>query len=62
MFGYCVKFVVAKSLMNGVRRVVLNEMHKKYEPILREKLGFSSIHEYMIATPEEIRQRQNVSK
>lgn len=58
MFGKCVQFVIAKSLANDLRKAVLNEMHKKNEPILRARLGFSGIHEYMVATPDEIRQRQ----
>lgn len=58
MFVKCAMFVAANSLANFVWKALFEEIHKKHEPVLRDRLGFNSIHEYMVATPEEIRQRQ----
>lgn len=59
MFIKCLEFGIAKSLVNSARRLVFKEVHKKHEPILREKLGFNSIDEYMRATPQEIKAEQS---
>ena len=53
------KFVIGKSIANSVRKMVFNEMHKQHQPVLRERLGFDSIDEYMKASPDEILARQN---
>ena len=53
------KIVIGKSIANSVRRMVFNEMHKQHQPVLRERLGFDSIDEYMKASTDEILARQN---
>lgn len=59
MLFKCALFCVTKSLIGNVRNLVFGELHKQHEPVLQERLGFSTIDEYMRATPEEIRLRQN---
>lgn len=58
MFVKCIQFAIAKSLVNDLRKAALNGMHNENEPALQDRLGFSSIHEYMTATTDEIKQRQ----
>lgn len=52
------KFVIGKSIANSIRNMVFNELHKQNVPVLRERLGFDSIDEYMKASPEEILAKQ----
>lgn len=59
MFGRIVQYCAVRSLVGDVRKLVFRELHKKHEPILQARLGFNSIDEYMRATPEEIKLKQN---
>lgn len=52
------QFIIAKSLAGSVRNLVVKEVYKDNKKVIREKLGFDSIDEFMRATPEEIRERQ----
>lgn len=52
------QFIIAKSLAGSVRNLAVKEVYKDNKKVIREKLGFDSIDEYMRATPEEIRERQ----
>lgn len=57
MFAKIISFVNAKLIVNDAKRFMLKEINKEREPIVRDRLGFN-IHEYMIATPDEIRNKQ----
>lgn len=56
------KYAIVKSIMNSVRNLAMEEQYDYRKDVLRNKLGFDSIEDYMKASPEEIRYRQNLNK